>query len=71
MRKSNPVREVIVGPTTWNNVNDLDRLQLPESDRHLIVTVHYYNPFQFTHQGSSGRTTSAELAGHALDGFAR
>jgi endoglucanase len=53
VRKSNPTREVVVGPTSWNNINDLDRLQLPESDRHLIVTVHYYNPFHFTHQGAS------------------
>jgi endoglucanase len=28
-------------------------LQLPASDRHLIVTVHYYLPFPFTHQGAS------------------
>jgi endoglucanase len=53
VRQSNPAREVVVGPTTWNSIGDLDRLQLPERDRHLIVTVHYYNPFQFTHQGAS------------------
>jgi endoglucanase len=53
VRRSNPRRQVVVGPTTWNSIGDLDRLQLPESDRHLIVTVHYYNPFQFTHQGAS------------------
>jgi endoglucanase len=53
VRRRNPVRQVVVGPTTWNNINDLDRLQLPESDRHLIVTVHYYQPFHFTHQGAS------------------
>lgn len=27
--------------------------KLPENDRHLIVTVHYYEPFNFTHQGAS------------------
>jgi len=53
VRQSNPAREVIIGPTSWNSINDLDRLQLPDSDRHLIVTVHYYSPFQFTHQGAS------------------
>ena len=53
VRKSNRTREVVVGPTTWNNINDLDRLQLPDGDRHLIVTVHYYNPFHFTHQGAT------------------
>ena len=52
MRQSNPA-EVVIGPTTWNSIGDLDRLQLPRRDRHLIVTVHYYNPFQFTHQAQS------------------
>ncbi len=53
VRKDNPERNVIVGPTHWNSPHDLDLLQLPESDRHLIVTVHYYDPFRFTHQGAS------------------
>jgi endoglucanase len=25
---------------------------LPEDDKHIIVTFHYYQPFQFTHQGA-------------------
>jgi len=52
VRRTNPTREIVVGPTSWNSINDLDSLELPEKDRHLIVTVHYYNPFQFTHQGA-------------------
>jgi endoglucanase len=53
IRKSNPNRAVIVGPASWNNINFLDKLELPDSDRNLIVTVHYYSPFPFTHQGAS------------------
>ena len=53
VRRSNPARQVVVGPTNWNNINDLVKLQLPENDRRLIVTVHYYQPFHFTHQGAS------------------
>jgi endoglucanase len=52
IRQSNPHRTVIVGPTSWNSINDLDKLDLPEEDHNLIVTVHYYNPFHFTHQGA-------------------
>ena len=26
--------------------------QLPEDDRHIIVTIHYYAPLTFTHQGA-------------------
>lgn len=53
VRKSNPRRIVIVGPSQWNSFDHLEKLVLPESDRRLIVTFHYYNPFQFTHQGAS------------------
>lgn len=53
VRASNPVRPIIVGPTSWNAIHALDELQLPESDQNLIVTVHYYDPFRFTHQGAS------------------
>lgn len=53
VRQSNPTRNVVVGPVSWNSFRFLDQLQLPESDRHLIVTFHYYEPFEFTHQGAS------------------
>jgi endoglucanase len=53
VRQTNPERNVIIGPTHWNSRNDLALLQLPEADRHLIVTFHYYDPFHFTHQGAS------------------
>jgi endoglucanase len=53
VRKTNPARPVIVGPGHWNGIGALDKLKLPEDDRHLIVTVHFYEPFEFTHQGAS------------------
>ena len=52
IRQTNPHRTVIVGPTSWNDIKDLDKLDLPREERNLIVTVHYYDPFQFTHQGA-------------------
>ena len=52
VRRSNPTREIMVGPVGWNAINDLPSLELPKDDAHLIATVHYYNPFQFTHQGA-------------------
>lgn len=51
IRATNPRRTVLVGPTSWNSIDALPRLDLPE-DRDLIVTVHYYSPFAFTHQGA-------------------
>lgn len=52
IRASNPTRNVIIGPTNWNSLDDLPKLDLPD-DPHLIVTFHYYMPFQFTHQGAA------------------
>lgn len=52
IRKSNPARTVIIGPGQWNGIGQLDTLRLPEEDRNLIVTVHYYSPMEFTHQGA-------------------
>lgn len=51
VRTSNPTRLVVVGPTHWNAASHLDRLVLP-ADRHLVLTVHHYEPFAFTHQGA-------------------
>jgi len=53
VRKTNPTRTLIIGPTQWNNLHQLDTLELPEKDRHIIVTFHYYDPMHFTHQGAS------------------
>jgi endoglucanase len=53
IRRSNPTRTVIIGPGQWNNPSALEKLVLPENDRNLIVTVHYYSPMQFTHQGAA------------------
>jgi endoglucanase len=52
IRESNPRRGVIIGPAGWNSIDHLGKLHLPEADRNLIATVHYYSPFHFTHQGA-------------------
>jgi endoglucanase len=53
IRQGNPNRTVIIGPGQWNQIAQLDKLELPEDDRNIIVTIHYYEPFKFTHQGAS------------------
>lgn len=52
VRASNPTRPVVIGPVAWNSIGELPSLELPADDRNLIVTVHYYSPFSFTHQGA-------------------
>ncbi len=51
IRRTNPVRPLIVGPVRYNAIDALDLLQLPDDDN-LILTVHFYDPFVFTHQGA-------------------
>jgi endoglucanase len=51
VRRSNPDRVVVAGPAAMNTIDALADLDLPGDDR-LIVTIHYYEPFAFTHQGA-------------------
>jgi endoglucanase len=51
VRKSNPTRIVVIGPTSWNSPHALSSLRVP-NDTNLIVTVHNYQPATFTHQGA-------------------
>lgn len=50
VRASNPSRTVLIGPGEWNAIGELPKLRLPP-DRNLIVSIHNYDPFAFTHQG--------------------
>ncbi len=68
VRESNPKRPVIVGPGHWNNVDNLKSLQLPEGDRMLIATFHYYSPFHFTHQGAEWAQGSQAWKGQTWTG---
>lgn len=52
IRKTNPERTVLLGTAEWGGVGGLNLLRIP-NDEHIILTIHYYNPFQFTHQGAS------------------
>jgi endoglucanase len=51
IRESSPDRVVVVGPVRMNDIDALADLELPSDDR-VVVTVHYYAPFEFTHQGA-------------------
>lgn len=51
VRERNPTRDVIIGPVNWNAYDWISTLDVP-NDEHIIVTFHYYLPFQFTHQGA-------------------
>lgn len=52
IRENNPDRVVLIGTPEYGGLGGLSEIQIPD-DENLILTVHYYNPFQFTHQGAS------------------
>lgn len=51
VREKNPNRMVIIGTAEWGGLGGLSQLELP-SDENIILTLHYYEPFKFTHQGA-------------------
>jgi endoglucanase len=63
IRATNPTRTLVIGPPFWNSIDHLDDLVLPEDDRNIIVTVHYYQPMRFTHQGAPWEKETAQLSG--------
>jgi|GEM_PF-155865 len=50
IREKNLNRATLIGTADWGGVGELKNLVLPD-DPNLILTIHYYEPFNFTHQG--------------------
>jgi endoglucanase len=70
IRESNPYRTLIIGPGNWNGIESLNTLKLPENDRNIIVTVHFYHPMRFTHQGAPWSAENKNLTGIKWTGTA-
>src|SRR3954467_15679147 len=51
VREVDPARAVVVSGPGGATLAGLRQLQLPRDD-HVIATLHYYEPFRFTHQGA-------------------
>ena len=68
IRKTNPDRIVVLGTAEWGGLGGLSKLEVPD-DKNIILSIHYYNPFQFTHQGAewSGEQSQAWLGTKWLD----
>jgi len=63
IRETNPTRTLIIGPANWNGIESLPTLILPENDDNIIVTVHFYHPMEFTHQGAPWSGKNKHLSG--------
>jgi endoglucanase len=67
IRKTNPRRTIFVEPGNWGNVDELKNLVLPP-DKNLIVSVHCYEPFYFTHQGATWAGPDTKVTGIQFPG---
>lgn len=63
IRATNPRRTLVIGPTRWNNLEELPTLDLPAGDRRILVTFHSYEPFRFTHQGATWTPDMKDVRG--------
>jgi endoglucanase len=68
IRKTNPTRTIFVSPGKWDQIEELKNLVLPAADNNLIVTVHCYDPFYFTHQGASWAGEDVKVTGIEFPG---
>jgi endoglucanase len=68
IRNTNPTRTVFVGPGRYNNIDELPQLILPDDDSNIVVTVHNYEPFYFTHQGASWTRPTTDTKGIIFPG---
>jgi len=69
IRKNDTHRKIIVDSVDFSNINTIQTLTLPEK-RNLIVTFHYYEPFEFTHQGADWVRGSNQWLGNIWIGTA-
>lgn len=51
VRALHPTRAVIIGGENWSGIKSLETLPLPD-DANIHPTFHYYDPFDYTHQGA-------------------
>ena len=68
IRKTNPGRTLFVEPGNWGNIDELKDLVLPANDDNLVVSVHCYEPFRFTHQGASWAGPDVQVKGIQFPG---
>jgi endoglucanase len=67
IRPTNPHRTIFVEPANWGNIDELKNLVLPPDDN-VIVSIHCYDPFYFTHQGATWTRGETPVTGIVFPG---
>jgi len=70
IRQSNAHRTIVVCPAGLSCLDNLPLLELPKNDRHIIVSIFYYAPVEFTQQGANWITGSDQWLGTKWTGSA-
>ena len=52
LRKLEPQRTLVVGSNMWQGHETMKYLKVPEGDKNIILSFHYYNPMLLTHYGA-------------------
>ena len=52
IREKEPERFIVVGSNWQQSVVTMPYLEVPENDKYLIISFHYYNPLFITHYGA-------------------
>lgn len=52
LRAIEPERTLVIGSNMWQGVETFKYLRVPEGDKNIILSFHYYNPMIITHYGA-------------------
>lgn len=53
VRELEPKRTIIIGANRWQSFDQVKNLRVPEDDKNIIISFHFYNPFALTHYRAS------------------
>ena len=52
LREREPQRTLVVGSNRWQGFETMKYLKVPEGDKNIVLSFHYYNPMILTHYGA-------------------
>ena len=52
LREREPQRTLVIGSNRWQGYETMKYLKVPEGDKNIILSFHYYNPMILTHYGA-------------------
>ena len=52
LREREPQRTLVIGSNMWQGYETMKYLKVPEGDKNIVLSFHYYNPMILTHYGA-------------------